>query len=144
MISCLKSIFFRHGIPEIVRSDNEPQYLSAEFMRFASSYSFQHLTSSPKFPQSNGQAKRAVRTVKNLLNISNDPYTSLLSDRATPLSCVTRELSMGRRLRTSVPQTDKMLIPQCMAIQREGRGVQDKAEEKFRLETPSEGSTAYT
>ena len=36
----------------MVRSDNGPQYSSAEFMSFASSYGFQHITNSPKFPQS--------------------------------------------------------------------------------------------
>ena len=115
VISGLKSVFSRHGIPEIVRSDNGPQYSSREFMGFASSYGFQHLTSSPKFPQSNGQAERSVQTVKNLLKKSDDPYTPLLSYRTTPLSWCDlspAELSMGRRLRTSVPQTDKMLIPQ--------------------------------
>lgn len=60
VISALKSMFLRHGIPEIVRSDNRPQYSSAEFMSFASSYGFQHLTSSPKFPQSNGQSEWSV------------------------------------------------------------------------------------
>ena len=115
VISALKSVFSRHGISEIVRSDNGPQYSSSEFMSFASSYGFQHLTSSPRFPQSNGQAERSVQTVKNLLKKSDDPYTSLLSYRTTPLSWCEQspaELSMGRRLRTSVPQTDKMLIPQ--------------------------------
>ena len=114
-ISALKSIFARHGIPEIVRSDNGSQYSSAEFMSFASSYGFQHITSSPKFPQSNGQAERCVQTVKNLLKKSNDPYLALLSYRATPLSWCDlspAELSMGRRLRTSVPQTDKFLVPE--------------------------------
>ena len=47
VISALKSVFSRHGIPEIVRSDIGPQYSSAEFMSFASSYGFHHLTSSP-------------------------------------------------------------------------------------------------
>ena len=115
IISALKSVFSRHGIPEIVRSDNGPQYSSTEFLSFASSYGFQHCTSSPRFPQSNGQAERSVQTVKNLLKKSHDLYTSLLSYRATPLSWCDRspaELSMGRRLRTSVPQTDKILIPQ--------------------------------
>ena len=115
VISSLKSVFSRHGIPEIVRSDNGPQYSSSEFMSFASSYGFQHLTSSPKFPQSNGQAERSVQTVKALLKKSDDPYTSLLSYRTTPLSWCNlspAELSMGRRLRSSVPQTDKMLVPQ--------------------------------
>ena len=115
IISALKSVFLRHGIPEIVRSANGPQYSSTEFLSFASSYGFQHCTSSPRFPQSNGQAERSVQTVKNLLKKSHDLYTSLLSYRATPLSWCDRspaELSMGRRLRTSVPQTDKILIPQ--------------------------------
>ena len=101
VISPLKSVFARHGIPEIVRSDNGPQYSSSEFGSFASSYGFQQLTSSPRFPQSNGQAERSVQTVKNLLKKSDDPYTSLLSYRATPLSWCElspAELSMERRL----------------------------------------------
>ena len=67
VVSALQSIFARHGIPETLRSDNGPQYSSAEFARFASTYGFKHVTSSPHFPQSNGQAERAVQTVKNLL-----------------------------------------------------------------------------
>ena len=37
VIRALKSIFARHGIPEQVRSDNGPQYDSAEFSHFANS-----------------------------------------------------------------------------------------------------------
>ena len=48
VISTLKSVFLRHGIPEIVRSDIEPQYSSLEFGSSASSHGFQHLTSSPR------------------------------------------------------------------------------------------------
>ena len=84
-------------------------------MSFTSSYGFQHLTSSPKFPQSNGQAERSVQMIKNLLKKSDDLHTSLLSYWATPLSWCDlspEELSMGRRLQTSVFQTDKMFIPQ--------------------------------
>ena len=67
IITALKSIFARHGIPEVVRSDNGPQYSALEFAAFAESYGFQHLTSSPYFPQSNGQAERMVQTVKCLI-----------------------------------------------------------------------------
>ena len=62
VIRALKSIFARHGIPEMVRSDNGPQYDSAEFIKFAKDWSFHHVTSSPRFPQSNGAVERAIQT----------------------------------------------------------------------------------
>lgn len=60
VISALKSVFSRHGIPEIIQSDNGSQYSSAEFMSFASSRGFQYLTSSLKFLQSNGQFRQSI------------------------------------------------------------------------------------
>jgi len=81
----LKSIFTRHGIPETVVSDNGPQYAAQEFVKFAENQGFTSITSSPRYPQSNGKAERAVQTVKNLLKKSADSYNALLSYRATPL-----------------------------------------------------------
>ena len=114
IICALKSIFSRHGIPEVVRSDNGPQYASQEFANFAESYGFRHTTSSPYYAQSNGQAERMVQTVKRLLQRSGDPYAALLSYRSTPFpwcNLSPAELCMGRRLRTSVPQTTGQLVP---------------------------------
>ena len=67
VISHLKAIFARHGIPETVISDNAPQYSSAEFSKFAQEWGFSHVTISPKYPQRNGEAERTVQTMKNLL-----------------------------------------------------------------------------
>ena len=114
VIRALKSVFSRHGIPETVRSDNGPQYSSQEFARFASSYEFKYVTSSLRFPQSNGQVERTVQTVKRLLKRSNDPYLALLSYRATPLpwcDLSPAQLSMGGRIRMPIPQTNKLLVP---------------------------------
>ena len=47
VINVMKSIFARHGIPEVVRSDDGPQFSAEEFTKFSSSFGFQLLTSSP-------------------------------------------------------------------------------------------------
>ena len=101
----LKSIFSRHGIPTTVISDNGPQYSSSEFAAFARDYGFHHVTSSPTHPSGNGEAERAVQTVKKLLKNADDPYAAMLSYRTTPLSngYSPAELLMSRRLRTKVP-----------------------------------------
>ena len=115
VITALKSIFSRYGIPEEVRSDNGPQYSSMEFAKFASTYGFNHITSSPLYPQSNGQAERTVQTVKQLIKKSNDPYLALMSYRATPLTWCNfspSELLMGRKIRTTIPQTGRQSTPQ--------------------------------
>jgi len=115
VIAALKSVFARHGIPETLRSDNGPQYPSEEFTRFASSYGFFHITSSPRYPQSNGQVERMVQTIKRMLKKSSDPHVAVLSYRATPhpwCGFSPAELCMGRRIRTTVPQTKRMLTKQ--------------------------------
>ena len=67
VIQHLKSIFSHHGIPETVLSDNGPQFSSSIFQSFSKEYGFTHSTSSPKYPQANGAAERAAKTVKSLL-----------------------------------------------------------------------------
>ena len=47
IITALKAILSRHGIPEVIRSDNGPQYASQEFSAFSDSYGFCLITSSP-------------------------------------------------------------------------------------------------
>ena len=108
-----KSIFARHGIPEVIISDNGPQYVSAEYQNFAQKYEFEHITSSPYYPQSNGEAERAVQTVKSLLKKEGDPYLALLAYRTTPLQSgfSPSELLMSRKLRTNLPTTREQLKP---------------------------------
>lgn len=66
VIAHLKSIFARHGIPEILMSDNGSQF-SGAFTSFATLYGFSHITSSPRFPQSNGEVEGAVSFPPNPL-----------------------------------------------------------------------------
>ncbi|XP_062509117.1 uncharacterized protein K02A2.6-like [Corticium candelabrum] len=115
IIHALKAIFARHGILEILRSDNGPQYSTHEMREFATTYGFTLITSSPRYPQSNGLAERMVKSVNQLLQRSKDPHLALLSHR-TPLlpwcNISSSELLMGRRLRTKLPQVFELLTPQ--------------------------------
>ena len=103
----------RHGIPEEVRSDNGPQYASAEFTHFAKEWGFRHTTSSPHFPQSNSEAKHAVETTKSLLKKEKDPAKGLLEYRSSPPACSysPSELLMGRKLRNTIPTFHTVLNP---------------------------------
>ena len=114
-IAVLKSVFAYHGIPEVVCSDNGPQYASTEFSEFAQEYGFRHVTSSPKCPQSNGLAEQMVQTIKHSFKHTKDLNRVLLSYRSTPLPWCNRspaELCMGRQIRTWVPMSDQLRIPQ--------------------------------
>ena len=76
-----KSMFARNGIPEIVVTDNGPQYSSQTFCAFTDAHGFTHRTSSPRYPQSNRVSERAVKTIKGLLKKSEDQYETLLAYR---------------------------------------------------------------
>lgn len=117
IVSEMKSVFARHGIPDCLISDNGPQYSSHEFKSFVGDYRFRHVTSSPYYPRSNGAAERMVQTVKNLLKKEPlDPSLALLSYRSSPVigSFSPAELLMGRRLRTTVVCHPDSLAPQTV------------------------------
>jgi len=90
VINRLKEIFSEHGIPETLISDNGPQFSAAEFKEFAQEYGFDHTTSSPLYPQSNGFIERCVQTVKNIMKKCHDSRSdinmALLCLRTTPVS----------------------------------------------------------
>ena len=95
-------------------TDNGPQFKSEEMEEFAQSYGFVHITTSPYYLQVNGVAERMVKTVKGLLEHSDDPYKALLSYRAMPMpwcALSPAEILMGRKIRTNIPQLKDTLIP---------------------------------
>ena len=64
VIPTMKSVFARHVIPEILISDNSPQYASEKFKKFVQSVDFIQTTSLPKHSAANGTAERAMQSVK--------------------------------------------------------------------------------
>jgi transposase InsO family protein len=121
VITALKSSFSRFGIPGDVISDNGPQYTSREFSHFARTWGFHHTTSSPGYPQSNGQVERAIQSVKDLFRkceqSGDDPSIALLNFRNTPLEGVGQspaQLLMSRRLKSKLPILPKLLQPKLV------------------------------
>ena len=74
-----------------------------------SKYEFLHVTSSPYHPQGNGEAERAVQTVKDLIRKAGDPYMAMLVYRSTPLEV---GYSLAELLRTTLPLIPDQLRPQ--------------------------------
>ena len=113
VINKMKNCFARHGVPETVVSDNGTQFSSAEFRKFSADWNFRHVTSSPHFPQSNGQAESGVKIAKGIIS-QDDPFLALLSYHSTPIPSLgfsPAELALGRRVRTTLPILPKKLEP---------------------------------
>ena len=114
VIYCLKEVFSDFGQPEIVVSDNGPQFSSAEFKSFCNKYGIRHNTSSPVHPSGNGQAERTIGTLKNIMKKcwkdTGGWLQGLLTLRNTPISeglPSPSELLQGRILRDSHPVRSK-------------------------------------
>ena len=113
-----------------------PPYNSKEFAEFSKEYKFEHKTSSPRYPQSNGKAENAVKIAKNILQRANyarsDPNLALLAYRNTPTEGVgssPAQRLFGRRRRTLLPTSDMLLKPKTvrhMQKKLEGRKNREK------------------
>ena len=121
VIQSLKAVFARHGIPDIVMSDNGPQYSSDEFRKFALAWEFKHITTSPRYPSSNGKAESAVKICKTLLKKSqvskSDLYLALLDHRNTPTEQTNlspAQRLFGRQTRTLLTLSPTMLQPELL------------------------------
>lgn len=69
-IQVLRGLFSRYGVPNVIVSDNGPQFCAEEFSFFLKANGVQHIRSAPYHPSSNGQAERFVQTLKHALKAS--------------------------------------------------------------------------
>ena len=115
-----KSILARHGIPNVIVSDNGPQFTAKEYQKFTREWGVQHTTSSPYYPQSNGLAEKSVQIIKKMWNKAcadkQDLYLCLLAYRNTVIDNLASpaQLLMGRRLRSNLPVVSSQLQPEVV------------------------------
>ena len=118
VINKLRRLFAMHGRPDVLTSDNGPQFDCAEFNQFAKDWNFQHVKISPRYSQSNSLAENAVCQAKKLLESchldGSDPLKALLNLRNIPrdihLKSPAQRL-MSRRTCTVMPMTKSLLQP---------------------------------
>ena len=117
----LKNLFSRYGIPDVVISDNGPQFLSSEFADFAQEWCFTHTTTSPYYPQSNGKEENAVKTIKKLFTkchqSGQSEFNALLDWRNTPtegMGTSPAQRFLGHRCKTLLPNTKSLLNPRYL------------------------------
>lgn len=89
VIKSLETQFSMLGYPEILVSDNAPQFSSYEFKCFTQDRDIKHVTTSPYLSRSNGLSERMNQTIKNSLVKSlesgNTLADVLCTIRTTPL-----------------------------------------------------------
>ena len=115
IINLTKAYFARHGDSLRCLTDNGPQFVSHEYKKFAQTFGFEHITSSPYWSRSNGKAEAAVNDAKSILKKSPDVYLALLNIRNTPPrghSFSPAQRLMGRRTRSTIPLSEELLRPE--------------------------------
>ena len=102
----------------MIISDNGPQYDCQSYKQFSKEWGFQHITSSPRYPKSNGFIERQVQTVKNTLTKAEksgkDLSMAMLCLRSTPIDSQLpspAELLYQRKLKSNLPLRIKNQMP---------------------------------
>ena len=110
VVTATAEIFSEHGAPQKVMSDNGPQYDCINYRKFAEEWGFEHVTSSPHFPQSNGFVERNIQSVKRTLLKAREsgvnPHKAMLCLRTTPIDHhlpSPGELLYARKMKDDLP-----------------------------------------
>ncbi|XP_061715536.1 uncharacterized protein K02A2.6-like [Cydia pomonella] len=108
LCTVLDDIFCTFGLPEIIVSDNGPQFTSSEFKQYCKNQGILHIRSSPYHPRTNGLAERLVRTFKSRFASGTEPQHQRLREflftyRITPHNTTGKspaEVMFGRQINT--------------------------------------------
>ena len=124
VIGKLENLFCLLGFPNTIVTDNGPPFNSELFGEFLKKWDIIHVTSSPLYPQSNGEAERAVQTVKNLMHKNVNIQAALCAYRDTPLSngYSPSELLYGRGMNSmGILSNKKLDVKRLRSVERSQR-----------------------
>lgn len=138
-IKRLDTIFARFGLPVSITADNGRQLVSEEFKAFCCTNNIALISTTPYWPQQNGEVERQNRSILKRLTISQATGTDwkkelnkyLLMYRSTPHSTTQKtpaQLLFGRNIRDKVPN-----IHQPMEVDEETADRDKENKEKGKL-----------
>lgn len=114
-IKALHETFCRFGMPESIKTDNGPQFISSELLEFCNKFGIEHRRTTPYWPQANGEVERINRSIGKRLKISQETADSdwkwelrnfVLMHNSTPHSTTgvaPSSLMFGRKLKDKLP-----------------------------------------
>lgn len=133
IVTTCKRNFARHGTPQVVVTDNGPQFSNETWTKFADDWSFKHVTSSPYHAQGNGKAESAVKSMKQLfkkcVKSGKDFWQALQQHRNTPNAIGTspNQRIFSRSTRSKIPVITNKLQPPRASL------VEDRIEQKRKV-----------
>lgn len=114
-VKALHETFCRFGMPQSIKTDNGPQFISSELQDFCKQFGIKHRRTTPYWPQANGEVERINRSIGKRLKISQettgsdwqwDLRTFILMHNSTPHSTTgvaPSILMFGRKLKDKLP-----------------------------------------
>ena len=118
VIKKLKGHFAKHGIPEQLVTDNGPQFVSRDFLKFSKEWNFEDRTSCQHHSQSNGKAESAVKQAKKILlkcgKTGSYAFLALLDHRNPPpanMQISPAQRLFSRKTGSLLPMTAALLKP---------------------------------
>lgn len=114
-IECLETIFARHGLPEVLVSDNGPNLVSEKFEAFLKENGNKHGHVTTRWAQANGEVERQNRSILKRLQLAHaegkdwrrELVRYMAVYRTTPHQTTGQTpafLLMGRYPRTKLPE----------------------------------------
>lgn len=123
--------FATYGVPEEISSDGGPPFNSGDYKQFCVNWGVSRRLSSAHYPQSNGRAEAAVKSVKRILSGNINPVSgsldtssatrALMAHRNTPAQDTGVSPSIllfGRPMRDHLPRSKRELRPEWDSIAR--------------------------
>ena len=112
--------FATHGVPDEISSDGGPPFSSSDYSELLKSWKISPRLSSAYYPQSNGRAEVAVKTIKRILRGNVDSLTGDVN---------TRRATCALMLHRNTPHQDSGLSPAEMIY---GHRIRDHLPDMFR------------